>query len=264
MRLKLVGRHLQHLVENLDVELAQLYNQVDVWCANDEYPPLIEIDCRWLGHKTPYRFRDLIKILPEGMWLHRKYDSYMNQAIATLGDNYNILLSSYNFPFSHPDREEKDYMDTTVLANIPSKYANDQELRTNILRSIQGINLKDQKNYAKMLENTGTKLGMSSDEIKKSQGDMSELEGIKYREIGSEPTGDVEEGLTTLNEEKMREMVQEYLSKKVPSKPPVVPLSAASSKKLIQNKFDTNSTSKFKKAQKKGSTGGKKESKGKK
>jgi hypothetical protein len=98
LKIKLVGRHLQPLVDNLGSELIQYYFDVDVWCKNDEYPPLIEIDQRLISPDKPFKFEDLYLMLPEGMWLHRKYDRVFGNSIASMTDNYNHILSSTLYP----------------------------------------------------------------------------------------------------------------------------------------------------------------------
>jgi hypothetical protein len=49
----------------------------------------------------PFRFRDVETYLPEGMWLHRKYDREFNNAIISMTENWNHILS--NRLFSLPD-----------------------------------------------------------------------------------------------------------------------------------------------------------------
>jgi hypothetical protein len=105
VELKLVGRHLNYELQELNFEIAQYYHNVDIWCVNDEYPPVIEIDTRLINFHTPLRFRDLDHFLPEGMWLHRKYDREYNNAIVGMTENYNHILTSHLFPFPNEGEE---------------------------------------------------------------------------------------------------------------------------------------------------------------
>jgi len=96
--IKLTGRNFDPVLRDMDVEIAQYHNEVEVWCKNDEYPPLFEIDTILISPGKPFKFIDLNLLLPEGMWLHRKYDNIMYSSIASMGENFNYILSSKLFP----------------------------------------------------------------------------------------------------------------------------------------------------------------------
>ena len=98
LKIKLVGRHLQPLVDTLGSEIVQHFFDVDVWCQNDEYPPLIELDQRLISPDKPFKFEDLYLMMPEGMWLHRKYDRVFGNAIVSMTDNFNHIISSTLYP----------------------------------------------------------------------------------------------------------------------------------------------------------------------
>lgn len=282
LQIKLVGRHLNELISDLDFELAQLYNEVDVWVTTDDYPPIIELDCRMVSHKKPFKFLDLIKLLPEGMWLHRKYDSLMYQSIVTLGENYNLLLSSNNFPVVDPDDPEGEKIGFTqeeIMANTKSI---NPELRAQFLNQYPSIDLADESYIKEFMKKS---LDINDEELEKLniQKELTEQLGkevdtslnneedeIGIEEAEEDGDGDGEENnlnesMNMMSEEKIKEIINDLNKRKVAPKGAIVPLSAASSKKLMQNKFETNSTAKFKKAQAKGSTsGGKKDAKPKK
>jgi hypothetical protein len=103
LKIKLIGRHLQPYLQNLGVEIAQYYHEVDVWTTTEEYLPLIEIDTRLVSPDKPFKFLDLSLMLPEGMWLHRKYDRVMYNSIASMGENFNMILASTLYPADDPD-----------------------------------------------------------------------------------------------------------------------------------------------------------------
>ena len=42
---------------------------------------------------------DLEKSLPEGMYMHRKYDKIMDHPIISMGENYNMVLAAKKFSF---------------------------------------------------------------------------------------------------------------------------------------------------------------------
>lgn len=104
LKVKLTGRQVQPLIENLDVEVNQFCHEVEVWCINDEYPPILEIDARLLFPEKPFKYEDLAMMLPEGMWLHRKYDNMFRTSIVTIGENYNYLLANTLMPFDLPSQ----------------------------------------------------------------------------------------------------------------------------------------------------------------
>jgi hypothetical protein len=117
LQLKLVGRHLQPLLQDMNVEIAQFYFDVDVWCKNEEYPPILEIDTRLISPDHPFKFLDLSLMLPEGMWLHRKYDRVMYNAIASMGENYNMVLASTQITAEDPDNAGEVGADQTELSD---------------------------------------------------------------------------------------------------------------------------------------------------
>jgi len=38
-------------------------------------------------------------MLPEGMFMHRKYDKIMDHPVVSMGENYNVMLASKKFSF---------------------------------------------------------------------------------------------------------------------------------------------------------------------
>ena len=101
----------------MNVEIAQYYHDVEVWCKNEDYPPLFEIDTRWITPDSPFKFLDLSLMLPDGMWLHRKYDRVMYNSIASMGENFNMLIASTQIPVDDPDNVGEVGADDTELSD---------------------------------------------------------------------------------------------------------------------------------------------------
>ncbi len=106
--INLIGKGINPLLMDLDCEIAQYHRFVDIWTTVEDYPPIIEIDTRLIFPHKPFKFIDLQGMLPEGVWLHRKYDNVMQTSIASMGENFNYLLSSNLYPIEEL-REEGDF-----------------------------------------------------------------------------------------------------------------------------------------------------------
>ena len=222
---------------DLDVEVCMLYSYVDVWCCTDEYPPAFEIDCRLISHKEPFKFSDLVTMLPNGMWLHRKYDSYRNLAIVTLGENYNILLASYNYPFVNPDDPEGNKINLKSYVDFSDSKTPEEAKK--LMELMEKGDLEDEKLY------DGSYDPLSTD----SKDNLETKEKEIIEEIIDIKQDEEEEDI--FNEHKINEILDDLHKRRPTPKGAVIPLSVASSKKLTQNKFETNSPFDFKKAQKK-------------
>ncbi len=277
LQIKLAGRNLNELIDDFDLELAQLHHMVDVWVTTSDYSPILEIDCRLIGHKRPFKFIDLVKLLPEGVWLHRKYDSLMHQAIATLGENYNLLLASNNFPIVDPNdpEEEKTFISKEEIMDIRNSV--NPKLREELLNHINNVDLNDenavlelQKELMSVFEDQDLGDGLPSIESAIDISEKIEKEVDNKIELNEEVIEDEEEGeegeqtkeYRKFGEDKINEILKDLSKRKKNPKGSVVPLSAASSKKMIANKFETNTVSNFKKAQAKGApSSGKKDKK---
>jgi hypothetical protein len=244
---------------DLDVEVCQMYNFVDVWCCTDEYPLALEIDCRFVQHKSPFKFSDLVTLLPDGMWLHRKFDSYRNLAIVTLGENYNILLSSYNYPFVDPNDLEENNMDFTNFVSFDKKTPEEAE---KIFEEMQKANTEEDHLGQYLMESIGLKYeDVEFDEEDKKETNLDLIDaGDNYDdEKGSGATNleyDKDDGEQNNNDEeeifsenKINEMLSEMTKRRPKPKGSLVPINVASSKKLTQNKMESNTQLEFKKAQ---------------
>ena len=61
-----------------------LIDHVWVWSFNDTYPARLEVDCSMLSPRMPIKIGDLEKMLPHGLYLHKKYNSQRFHSIARL------------------------------------------------------------------------------------------------------------------------------------------------------------------------------------
>ncbi len=46
-----------------------------VWCFNDTYPARLEMDCSMMSPNMPIKIGDIERMLPYGMYLHKRYDN---------------------------------------------------------------------------------------------------------------------------------------------------------------------------------------------
>lgn len=86
------------VLADMDVEIVQHFYNVHIWSKVEDYPPLIEIDTRLIFPNKPFKFIDLSNMLPEGVWLHKKYDRVLYNSIASMSENFNYFLSSNAYP----------------------------------------------------------------------------------------------------------------------------------------------------------------------
>lgn len=47
---------------------------MDLWTYIEDYPPVLKVDFRYSTHSNPVRIGDIPKILPAGVYLHKKYN----------------------------------------------------------------------------------------------------------------------------------------------------------------------------------------------
>lgn len=209
--------------------------------------------------KKPFKFSDLVKMLPDGMWLHRKYDSYRNLAIVTLGENYNIMISSYNYPMSNPEDPDEKRINYRSFVNFKDKTEEEAE------KLYQGMEKEIGEEIHPLEENLMEYLGdeYKKEDIEEIKASKEEIPEAKEAEIVDEEFKEEEDEDEDelFNENKINEIMEEMGRRKAKTKGSIIPLAVASSKKLTQNKFETNSPFDFKNAQKKSSGGDKKKKK---
>lgn len=114
--IKMSAQQLNPLIRDLNFDFTQHFHEVQVWTEHDEFPPLIEIDTRLITHFEPFRYFELAQILPEGMWLHRKYDRCMYSAIASMHENFNYILASRMFPLDEESGSKQQGDEKTQMA----------------------------------------------------------------------------------------------------------------------------------------------------
>lgn len=65
---------------NIQVVLAE----IELWTYTEVYPPSIELDCTHLTVKESIKLGDIEKMLPDGVFLHKKYIHRLHQAVMKL------------------------------------------------------------------------------------------------------------------------------------------------------------------------------------
>jgi hypothetical protein len=92
--IELVAEDKNHYIREFDSDVVQNIETLDVWCFNETFVPVIEIDARLVTPKKCIKIADLEDLLPEGMYLHRKYDSMRHHSIITINETWNQILAS--------------------------------------------------------------------------------------------------------------------------------------------------------------------------
>lgn len=54
-------------------EFHYLRDKIQVWTYTARYPPVVEMDCSLLSPRRPLKIGDAEKLLPYGVYLHKKY-----------------------------------------------------------------------------------------------------------------------------------------------------------------------------------------------
>ena len=192
------------------------------------------------------------------MWLHRKYDSYRNLAIVTFGENFNILTASYQFPIIDPNDPEENNMDFRNFVSFKDKTPEEAE---KLYEEMQKANPDDDIGpYLLKEEGIEVESTVDNKENKKdSYAEPSDIKEIYYKDdINDDLDLDREDGEIDHDEEeifsesRINEILGEMKKRKAKPKGSLVPINVASSKKLTQNKMESNTPLEFKKAQLKG------------
>mgnify|MGYP007088252774 CR=1 FL=1 len=58
--------------------------QIDLWTYIDNYPPVLKLDFWYMTPNNPLRIGDIPKFLPNGMYLHKKYNHQLFHSIAKM------------------------------------------------------------------------------------------------------------------------------------------------------------------------------------
>jgi hypothetical protein len=61
-----------------------LVKDIWVWCFLDVYPAIVEVDCSELSPNMAIKIGDVEKMLPYGMYLHKKYNSQKFHSVVRL------------------------------------------------------------------------------------------------------------------------------------------------------------------------------------
>jgi len=54
-KLEVVGIDRNEFIQSWDCEWAQYITEIDIWCYNEDYPKMIEVDMRWVNPKVSYK-----------------------------------------------------------------------------------------------------------------------------------------------------------------------------------------------------------------
>ena len=65
-------------------EFEYFETKIWVWCFNDSYPARLEVDCSELSPRLPIKIGDLERMLPHGMYLHKKYNNQKFNSLVKL------------------------------------------------------------------------------------------------------------------------------------------------------------------------------------
>jgi len=92
--IEIVAEDKNHYMREFDSDSSQNIESIDVWCFNETYKPIIEIDARLITPTKCFRVADLEEMLPDGMYLHRKYDNMRHQSIFSITETWNQVIAS--------------------------------------------------------------------------------------------------------------------------------------------------------------------------
>ena len=80
-----------------------LIKEIWVWSYLDVYPARLEVDCSELSPNMPVKIGDLEKMLPYGMYLHKKYNSAKFHSVVRLQET-NSYVTRRNLVIEQADR----------------------------------------------------------------------------------------------------------------------------------------------------------------
>jgi hypothetical protein len=85
-------------------DLNLVIGQMDLWTYTDVYPPFLHIDCSNLSVKDPIRIGDVEKMLPDGVFLHKKYLHRKNHSVIKLEET-----GTYKARVAIREKKQKDF-----------------------------------------------------------------------------------------------------------------------------------------------------------
>lgn len=80
-----------------------LVKEVFVWSFNDTYPARLEVDCKDLSPNLPIKIGDIEKMLPYGMYLHKKYNTQKFHSVVKL-EPTNSYIARKNYVVDQADK----------------------------------------------------------------------------------------------------------------------------------------------------------------
>ena len=79
---------------------------LDLWTYTDKYPPRLDIDCSQMTIEESIKIGDVEKMLPEGVFLHKKYDHRKHQSVINL-----IETKVYKARMMMQEKKTKEFED---------------------------------------------------------------------------------------------------------------------------------------------------------
>ena len=77
---------------------------LDLWTYSEVYPPRIDVDCSQMTIEESIKLGDVEKMLPEGVYLHKKYDHRKHQSVVNL-----IETKVYKARMMMQDKKNKEF-----------------------------------------------------------------------------------------------------------------------------------------------------------
>lgn len=65
--------------------------EINVWCYNESYPGVIEVNCSDLSPQLPIKIGDIEKTLPNGMFLHKSMQRLRFNSIVKLTETNSYI-----------------------------------------------------------------------------------------------------------------------------------------------------------------------------
>lgn len=98
--------HFDAADHKIGADLSVVLNNMDFWTYTDVYLPRIDLDCSNLTVRESIRIGDLERMLPDGMYLHKKYLHRKHQAIVKFE-----ATKTYKARQTIQERKNKEYQE---------------------------------------------------------------------------------------------------------------------------------------------------------
>lgn len=93
-----------------------MQNEIMVWCYNESYPAVIEVDCQDLSPQLSIKIGDVEKMLPDGMFLHKHYQRMRFHSVVKLTET-NVYIQRKNQVLEQAEliKDEKRKIQTRMM-----------------------------------------------------------------------------------------------------------------------------------------------------